>query len=53
MNEINDDVFAAQLYEVDSYDAVQELCHSSRWTDGLPIFCARTWTLPYTVIRAE
>ena len=37
MNEINDDVFAAQLYEVDSYDAVQELCHSSRWTDGLPI----------------
>ena len=37
MNENNDDVFAAQLYEVDSYDAVQELCHSSRWTDGLPI----------------
>ena len=37
MNEINDDVFAAQLYEVDSYDAAQELCHSSRWTDGLPI----------------
>ena len=37
MNEINDDVFAAQLFEVDSYDAVQELCHSSRWTDGLPI----------------
>ena len=37
MNEINDDVFAAQLYELDSYDTVQELCHSSRWTDGLPI----------------
>ena len=37
MNEINDGVFAAQLYEVDSYNAVQELCHSNRWTDGLPI----------------
>ena len=37
MDEDNDNLFAAQIYEADSYDAVQERCHSSRWTDGLPI----------------
>jgi hypothetical protein len=37
MNENNDNVFAAQIYEADSYDAIQEQFHARRWTDGLPI----------------
>ena len=37
MNENNDNVFAEQIYEADSYDAIQEQFHASRWTDGLPI----------------